>query len=358
MGEREDTNVSRSTSFCALLIASCAIITQPARADEAADTAAARVLGGDGVILADAGDCQKAIEKLRRAEELHHAPTTAGRLGECEIDVGQIVSGTELLQRLLREVLPADAPAPFIDALTRARRVLDRALPRIGSIRVSTKLPAGTRVEVTLDGERLPEALLDNDRPADPGRHTLVASAKGYVSNTREVILGDGENASVMLELVPDPAAQAAERQAEAARQAEARRQSAIASSPTGTVATSPPNPPARNGAGPVAVVAFVLGGAGLATGITSGLVVAHDASDLSSTCGTNKICNPDKESEISSAKTWATVSTVGFGVAGAGVVTGLILLFVGNHHESPNPRQAAIRPVVGPAYVGCEGTL
>jgi hypothetical protein len=359
MGNREDTNVSRSTCFCALLIASGATVTQPARADEAADTAAARVLGGDGVILADAGDCQKAIEKLQRAEELHHAPTTAGRLGECEIDVGRVVSGTERLQRLLREPLATDAPAPFIDALTRARRVLDRALPRIGSIRVSAKALAGTKVEITLDGERLPEALLDNDRPADPGHHTIVATAQGYFSKTREVTLGDGESASVTLELAPDPAAQAAERQAEAARQAEARQQqNAMASAPTATAATPAPSPPPRNGAGPGAVIAFVLGGAGLATGITSGLVVAHDASDLSSTCGTSKVCNPDKQSEISSAKTWATVSTIGFGVAGAGVVTGLILLLVGNHHESPNPRQATIRPVVGPAYVGCEGAL
>lgn len=353
--------MSRSTSFIALplLIASCAVVSRPARADEAADTAAARVLGGDGLILADGGDCQKAIEKLRRAEELHHAPTTAGRLGECEIDVGHVVSGSERLQRLLREPLPPDAPAPFIEALTRARRVLDRALPRIGSIRVSAKAPAGTKVEVTLDGERLPEALLDNDRPADPGHHTIVASAKGYFSKTRELTLGDGESASATLELVPDPAAQAAERQAEAARQAEARRQqSAIASAQTGTVPTPPPNPPPRNGAGPAAVVAFVLGGAGLATGITSGLVVAHDSSDLSNACGTSKVCAPDKQSEISSAKTWATVSTVGFGVAGVGAVTGLILLLVSNHHDSPSPREATIRPVVGPAYIGCEGTL
>lgn len=350
--------MSRSTSFCALLIAACITIARPARADDAADTAAARVLGGDGLILADAGDCQKAIEKLRRAEELHHAPTTAARLGECEIDVGHVVSGTERLQRLLREPVPADAPPPFVDALTRARRVLDRALPRIGSIRVSAPAPAGTKVEVTLDGERLPEALLDNERPADPGHHTIVASARGYFSKTHELNLNDGENVSVTLDLVPDPAAQAAARQ-EAERLAEAKRvQGAAASGSAGGVTMPPPAPPPSNGTTSAAIVAFVLGGAGLATGVAGGLVVAHDASDLSTACGPSKVCPADKQSEISSAKTWATVSTVGFGVAGAGVATGLILLLVGNHHESPSPREATIRPVVGPAYIGCEGTL
>lgn len=346
--------MSRTTSFCTLLVAACAVVTQPVRADEAADTAAARVLGGDGLILADAGDCQKAVEKLRRAEDLHHAPTTAARLGECEIDLGHIVSGTERLQRLLREPLPTDAPPPFVDALTRARRVLEQALPRIGSVRVSASTPAGTKVEVMLDGERLPDALLDNERPVDPGHHTIVASAPGYFGKTQGVSLGDGENISITLNLEPDPAARAA------ARLADVRRlQGTSANASPGTVTTPPPNSPLNNRSGAGAIVAFVLGGAGLATGIAGGLVVAHDATDLSTACGSAKICPIDKQSELTSAKTWATVSTVGFAVAGAGITTGLILLIVGNHRESANPvREATILPIIGPAYIGCEGAL
>jgi hypothetical protein len=108
---------------------------------------------------------------------------------------------------------------------------------------------------------------------------------------------------------------------------------------------------------GPAPIVAFTVGGVGLAAGLISGLIVAIDSGDLSKSCNSNKVCPPDKQSEINSAKTWATVSTVGFTVAGAGLGAGLMLFLVGNHHESGRA-EAKIRPVVGPLYLGCEGVL
>jgi hypothetical protein len=332
----------KSTSLGALLVASFVTsATMSARADEAADTAAARALGGDGITLADAGDCTQAVEKLRRAEELHHAPSTAGRLGECEILTGRLVTGTERLQRLLREPLPPNAPAPFVDALTRARRVLDHALPRIGTMRISVKVPAGTKVQVTVDGERMPDALLDADRPVDPGHHTITATAVGFYSKSEEVTLSDSESTKVSLELLPDRTARIvppAEPEADRGK-------------------TASSNEPASGGMSPASIVAFSVGSVGLAAGIAGGLVVALDSGDLSKNCTANKICPADKQSEINSAKTWATISTVGFGVAAAGLSTGLMVLLFGNHHESGRT-EAKIRPVVGPLYFGCEGVL
>src|SRR5262245_6301690 len=85
-----------------------------ASADDAADTATARALGVEGVTLADAGRCSEAIDKLARAERLHHAPTTATRLGECEIEVGKLVAGSERLQRVVREPLAGNAHPAFV----------------------------------------------------------------------------------------------------------------------------------------------------------------------------------------------------------------------------------------------------
>jgi hypothetical protein len=109
---------------------------------------------------------------------------------------------------------------------------------------------------------------------------------------------------------------------------------------------------------GPAPIVAFTVGGVGLAAGIAGGLIVALDSADLSKSCAANRVCPPDKQSEISSAKTWATISTVGFGVAGAGLGAGLMMLLFGGHHESPGRAEAKIHPVVGPLYFGCEGVL
>jgi hypothetical protein len=346
--------VPRKFSLCAALAASIGMAAGTARADEAADTAAARALGGDGVTLADAGDCQQATEKLRRAEELHHAPTTAGRLGECEIGTGHIVAGTERLQRLLREPLAANAPAPFVDALARARRVLERAFPRIATMRVSVKVPAGTKAQVIVDGERMPEALIDNDRPADPGHHTILATAKGFFAKTEEINLTEGEKTNVTVELTLDPTARAA-----ALREIEAARVQAATSSAASSAATGPSsNEPTHGGIAIAPIVAFAAGGIGLATGIASGLVVAHDSGDLTKACGASRVCPSDRQSEINSAKTWATVSTIGFGIAGAGLGTGVLLLLLGTHHESPAAAEATIRPVIGPLYLGLEGAL
>jgi hypothetical protein len=335
----------RSISFCALLVAVFEIVSvTDARADDAADTAAARMLGVDGVTLADAGDCQQAIEKLKRAEELHHAPTTAARLGECEIGVGHLVQGTERLQRLLREPLPAGAPAPFVDAVARARHVLDRALPRIATLRVSVKAPGHAKVAVAVDGEAMSDALLDNDRPTDPGKHQVEVTAPGFLAAKQDVTLGDGQSANVALELQPDPSAPVAAAQPPP----EVHEPPARSGSPVTAKPSSGPNVGS--------IVAFSIGAVGLAGGIAGGTVVAVDSSDLSKSCP-SKACPSSKQNEISAAKTWATVSTVGFAVAGAGLATGVVLLLVG-HHAPDAPNEARIRPLVGPLYLGCEGAF
>jgi hypothetical protein len=308
-----------------------------ARADEASDTAAARILGEDGLTLADAGSCDKAIEKLDRADKLHHAPTTAGRLGECEIHVGKLVEGTERIHRLLREPLPEGAPAIFVDAVARARGVLEQTLPRIPMLRVSVKTRPGAKMTVTVDGDVLSDALLDNDRPANPGDHVVRATAPGYVASTKKITLAESETKTVSLDLELDPYA-VAERSPESAP-------------------IDAPAPSRSSGSFAPAVIALTIGGLGLATGAVAGALVAVKSSDLSSACGPSKTCPSDKDSEISSAKTWATASTVGFVVAGAGLATGLVLLLA-RHGEDPHPASAtaSLTPIVGPTYVGVTG--
>ncbi len=335
----------RSNRYCAwLATVACLSVSATARADEAADTAAARLLGVDGITLADAGNCEQAIEKLRRAEGLHHAPTTAARLGECEIGVGRIVQGTERLQRLLREPLAPGAPAPFVDAVARARRVLERALPKIATMRVKVTAPPGAKFQVKVDGEPMPEALVDNNRPSDPGHHAVEVSGPGLLPSRQELTLGDGESADVSLELTPDPTPPPV-----AAPTVEP-------SQPAETLAARPaPRPNSGPGAAPI--VALSLAGVGLAAGIGAGSLVALDSADLSKSCSAGRVCPSNKASEIASAKTWATVSTVGFGVAGAGAVAAIILVLA--HRQAPERlTQARLEPLVGPAFIGCEGAF
>src|SRR5262245_36284678 len=122
---------------CALSL----LFASPAWSQDASaeNVAAARALGIQGVQLADAGKCDQAIEKLQRAESLYHAPTILGRLGECQVAVGQIVLGTENLNRVVREQLAPNAPQAFRNAQERAKKALDAALPKIAYLTVTVE---------------------------------------------------------------------------------------------------------------------------------------------------------------------------------------------------------------------------
>ena len=144
------------------------------------DMASARVLGTEGVRLADSGDCRGAVFRLEAAEKLFHAPTTLERLGECQVSLGHVVAGTESLNRVLREPLSPTAPQAFIAARERAQRALAAALPRIAKLRIHVDGATLDALTVTVDGANVPSALLDTGRPTDPGNHEVKVAAAGY----------------------------------------------------------------------------------------------------------------------------------------------------------------------------------
>ena len=60
-------------------------------------------------------------------------------------------------------------------------------------------------VRETVDGDAVPAALFDADRPTDPGAHEIKASAIGYQTSVVTVQLPDGGSSAVSLTLEPDP---------------------------------------------------------------------------------------------------------------------------------------------------------
>lgn len=320
--------------------------------DQAENVAAARTLGIQGVQLADAGNCKEAIEKLSRAESLYHAPTILGRLGECQVNVGQIVLGTENLNRVVREQLPANAPKAFKDAQVRARKALDAALPRIGHLTVSVQVePANTPVSVTVSGAAVPAALLGVERPTDPGTHEVVAAAEGYLPAKTSVDLAEGGRQSITLTLSPDPnALKAATAAPEAA--------------PAPVVPVTPPPPPAARNGGGHKTLAFVLlgvGGAGIVTGTITGFLAIDKKNGLD--CPGNR-CSGNDADDLDSAKTLALVSTIGFGVGIASAAAGTVLLLTssGSSEKHANAlsekKRVSLTPYVGVGNAGVTGSF
>jgi hypothetical protein len=318
------------------------------------DVAAARSLGTDGTRLADAGDCNGAIPKLEAAEKLFHAPTTLDRLGECEISVGRLVAGTEDLNRVVREPLAASAPPAFLAAKKRAQAALTAALPRIGNLKIHVDGPTADKIAITVDGVAVSSALLDADRPTDPGAHAVSVSATGYKADTENVNVREGAESTVSLKLEIDPTAVAvgAPPPGEAATPAPFTATTASAQVSSGSSA------PSR---GP-AIAAFAVGGVGLLVGTVFGVLALGSKSTLDSECA-NKTCPAKAQSDIDSLSSKATISTVGFGVGIAGVAVGAILLVVqhgseksaATWHEVPRPVWS---PWIGVGTAGVGGTF
>lgn len=352
---------------------------QAARAqdDSAADIAAARALAVDGLKLADAGRCADAIDKLARAEKLHHAPIVLGRLGECQIAQGKIVDGTENLRRMLREPMPANPQPGLVKAHTRAQAVLDAAKPKIAGLTISVKGPH-ENLSVTVDGQAVPPALLDAERPSDPGEHVIEASAPGYLTRSARVALGPGEKQSISLELPVDPDHVAAAPPAGAGANASASEGGENAPAPGGAAAAGGGAAAVsldRSAAGvarspdrTAAYVALAAGGAGLVVGAVAGAIAVHGKNQLTGVCHDN-VCPSSSTDELDSARRAGSISTVGFAVGATGLVLGTVLFFTSGSSgraELPasNPPKSRARSseglhaqlVVGPGQIGLAG--
>jgi hypothetical protein len=336
------------------------------QAPSAGDVALARSLGLEGVQLAEAGNCAAAVDKLQRAEALYHAPTILVRLGECQVATGKVVAGTENLQRVVREPLPAKAPKAFVDAQARAQKSLDASLPKVAKLRIHVDAPPGVRPTVKLDGESISLAALDVDRPADPGSHQIEASAPGFKTAHSETTLPEGGSGSAALRLEPDGTAGGPPQQG------------------TGPMAPYPPGSPPPQGYAPGSMqyqppppgaeqkgssktLGFVLlgaGGVGVAVGSIFGAMALskRGAIDDSGLCSPKSNCQQAAQADIDSMKTSATVSTVGFVVGGVGLAAGLIVLVTAGKSqtaaEARGAKWASVRPYAGPRSLGLEGSF
>jgi hypothetical protein len=311
-------------AFVFSFLAAMAGSVSAAHAQAPENVAAARALGVQGIKLADEGNCPAAIEKLERAEALYHAPTMLGRLGECQVQVGQIVLGSENLNRVVREQLPPGSPKAFQDAQERARRVLEQALPRIAYLVLHVG-PPGIDPKVSVGEAVVPPALLGADRPTDPGTYEIVASAPGYLPAKTTVTLAEGARQDITVTLSPDPA--------QAAKPAAAPAAPMPTSGLATTTSTSAPRASGANARDDtLAYVLLGVGGAGLLTGTITGLIAISKKNELE--CERDR-CPPDQHDKLDSARSMALISTIGFGVGIAGGAAGAVLLLMGGKDET-----------------------
>jgi hypothetical protein len=310
----------------ALLLRSVHAHAQPS----AAQKETARGLMAEGRELREQGDLRGALTRFSAADSLMSVPTTGYELAATQAQLGKFVEARDTLRRVLAIAQAADDPEPFNEARSKARSLDQQLLGRIGALRFELDgVTDGEAVSVSVDGEALPRAALSVPFRVNPGRHLVVARASARELR-REIDAAEGRTTSVVLAFAPTAVAAATPSPPA----------SAPVSEPTATSQPQASGPP---------TLAYVGGGvalAGVVVGSVAGISAISHRNSAQKDC-VDGSCPPSTWSDLDSAHSMATASTVGFTVGALGLVVavGAILL---DRPASPARRAFNVSPTIG----------
>jgi hypothetical protein len=288
-----------------------------------------------------AGDCEGAIPKL--VESIQNEPSVGA-----ELSLADCYESTDPLQawRQVEEAarVASDNHDVRLDSVNQRAAALAAKLPTIQiTVPASQNLPG---LEVHLDGVKLDSFVyLRGPVATTPGKHLVEASA-AQKKWSQSVDAEAAHPVSVTLDLQAEPGAVPP---------------TGPAGTSTPALASPPPAPAAvETTGGTRRTLGFVIGGvgvAGLGLGAVAGLVAMKQKNDISSACkGSLSNCQAQMGSEdgaLSTAKTWATVSTASFVAGGVALVGGALLVFTAPKQASSSSASLVLTPFAGPREGG-----
>jgi hypothetical protein len=327
--------VSRGFFVVAVVLA---LSATSAFAQTPAERSAARELGNQGLEDFQRGDFPAALDKLQRAHDIVHLPTTGLWLGRTLDKVGRLIDASERYLEVTRMQLAADALPQHVQAKEEAARDRQALLPRIPQVTIVVRGAQGAQVR--LDGKPVPAALVGAPQPMDPGNHVAEASL-GEAHTEQRFTLAEKESREVVLELeagtVPPPVTPLPP------------------PVPTPVPGVVESQPTAASG-GPgaqlvIGAVALGLGGAGLVLGAVTGGLAIGKKNSLDEGCDADKQCGPELHDDVDSYGTLRIVSAVGLYAGAALAVGGLVLVLT-----APSPDAAGSALVLGPGEIAWRG--
>ena len=291
-----------------------------------ADKRAAQKLLAQGNQLVGEGDYLGALEKFRSAYDKFPSPKILLNIGTTLRQLGRNVEAAQIYESYL-----ADAerdPAREKDV----KRVLDEIDAVVGRILVTVDDPTAT---LRLDGKQIDPFAKGESRRVEPGEHTLMAEKPGAPPAIQSIVVKPRQEHFVTLRFTPPP---------------------------------PPPPPPVQN---TQRTLGLALGGVGAVTlvaGIVVGFVAIGQSSAASARCYDGGVaCDAEGIELDQSAKTSATISTVGFAVGGGVLAAGALIWLVSPQPTkepapaapaAPTARWLAVRPIVGGATLGIGGAF
>jgi hypothetical protein len=224
-----------------------------------------------------------------------------------------------------------------LQAQEEGKQRLGKLIARVPSLLVTVRRGPSLdddRLVVTLDGS--PISFKAGAVRLNPGAHTLKLSAPGYRPFEHPVTLPE-KGGVVVVDVVLEQEG---------------------ASAPTASTAptASPAASSQQAGSSKVpAVIAFTIGGAGVAVGAVTGVMSLGKVSELRDHCPSN-VCAPSEQSTLDNGKMLATVSTIGFIAGGVGIGAGVTLLLLGHPKHAETSASVDVSPWIGWGAAGVTG--
>jgi len=323
-------------------------VPREALAQSASDLASARALYKEARELRDKGDPKGALDKFKAANALAGTPITALELGRTHAQVGQPVEALETwlsVARMKEQPNESDnAKAARAEAASLAQQIASR----IPSLVVKVEgAPPGSALQITVDGAAIPVETLGQPRKLNPGEHSVVVRTSNGREEKRAVTLKEGESQTVSISI------------GEGAAPAPAVVPVVVAPPPNAEKKPEPtPNaaPTEKSKTNPIVYVGFGVGAAGIVVGTLGGILTFSNKSDLKPLCD-GLVCDSSAKKIVSTARTWATVSTIGFVVGGVGIAAGVVGLLMPTKEVVIAPGVKA-HLVLDPSSVGLAGTF
>jgi hypothetical protein len=285
--------------------------------------ATARSQADRGYELFEAGQYVEAAQAFRLAEVIFHAPTLVFAIARAESKAGHLIEARALFKQVIAEKLAPSAPPEFHGAQESSQGELAALEPRIPRVVITVNGAAGRTFVVSLDDSVVARSALEQPIEVDPGPHHLVVLPDGGAAEKRDVTVAEGAREAIVIDLPPPKV---------------------VVGPP---VRPLPPKP--RDLRAP-ALVSLGVGAAGIGAGATLGGITLAKTSAIRSHC-VGDVCPLAQQSAADSARTTATISTVAFVVGGAFAATGLTLLVLRQKAQKPS-----IGLALGPGAVLAQG--
>jgi hypothetical protein len=316
--------VSRIRIVLLLAALAAAVPVVPhALAQPAGDPGRALTLGHEAMGLYNKGNWTEARAKFEEAERLTHSPVFVLFLARCARNAGDLAAAKAAYERLVKEVIPAGAPAPWGAAVESARQELPELEKRIAEMKAAGAASTATTASA---------AAAPSTAPTTPPSAAPSGAPSGGVPSPTGVVSA------------PVPAATSAV---------------TAATRPAGSTSVGPaPETPGARTQGSLApgLAALGVGAAGIGIGIGLFAHAFSIASGIKEQCEGN-VCPRAEVGNRDSAVSFADGATGAFVVGGAALAAGVVLLLV-RPGGKPGAPAAAVSVQPGFASIRVSGAF